>query len=173
MKLFLPGSSPILAPCCGFLVHKWNSRLVAVCLSWHVPVSASLVKSLLEVVAPVYSTMRAPCCIYWTCFATYAQKIYFVPFYHKKEGWRTMLCNKSSPLSEWDYRTAGVQGTSLSYELLSVLSSTYNMLNQVDFPQPGKSLWRKTVHAHGASCSGAHYFCCAVFWCWTLCPVCA
>lgn len=151
------------------VVHKWNARLVTVSLSRHIPVSASLVKSPLQSVAPVHNTMRALCCIYWTCFATHTHKICFVTFYHKKEGWRTLLCNEFSPLSAWDHWTAGVQGPSFSYELLCVVSSTYNMLSQAGNNQENHS--EEILRRHMMLPVEVHTFFAAEFWCWTLCCV--
>lgn len=153
----------------SLVVHKWSACLVTVGLSWHVHVSASLVKSLLEVVAPVHNTMRTLCCICWTCFATHTHKICFLTVYHRKESWRTLFCNKFSPLSEWDCRTAVVQGLSFSYELLSMLSSTYNLLSQAGNNQENQCedrLCRHTVFP-----VQVHFFsCCVLVLDFVLCP---
>lgn len=97
----------------SLVVHKLNACLVPAGLSWHIPVSASLVKSLLQAFALVHNTMRALCCICWTCFA---HKICFVKFYHKtRAGERCYAINSLLSLNE-------ITGQSGCKDLLSPVS---------------------------------------------------
>lgn len=175
MKLFLPGSSPMIAPCCSFpncspIHSSFNEmhRLVTVGLSWHVTVSASLVKSLLEV-APVHNTMRTLCCICWTCFATHSQNLFCYILPQKWELENCYAINSLHSLNE-------IVGLWWGKDFLSPMSC-FLCLAPLTTCSARQGITRKITVKEDCAGTRCFPFRCtsflAVFWCWTLCCVCA